>query len=402
MFKDLGIARLKSPKEREKLITEGNGLYVRVTPKGKKTWLHYGKNRKWMKLGEYPDMSLKDAREKNAKYKLSTDKGINPAELKFSDDPTIKEFYQRWFDEGIDKSGNKWSELYKRNVEHIFKADVLPSIGGVKVRDVSKSLVAHLIQQVIDRGSTSQARQVYARLKRLLNYAAELDIIEISPMVSMPTKGTVKSRDRVLKDDEIKLFITNLPHLDMETTTARVLEFILRTGQRPSECSGINANEVEGNWWIIPGERTKNGLAHRVYLTDEAIKLIGTPGRNGYYFESYITGQPIHRNALSKALRRSISGTEKTQKDKTPTIKMNPFTPHDLRRTCATRLAEIGFNDDVIGAVLNHKKRSVTGIYNRHQYDNEKIKAMEAWSLKLSKIIGTKEPAKVVNIGGRS
>ncbi len=400
-FTDLGVERSKSPKDREKLLTEGGGLYLRITPKGKKVWLHYGKTRKWHKLGEYPALTVKDAREENDKLKVLTDKGMNPVEMNSpGSDPTVREFFDRWHSEATGKTGKPWAPLYKTNVGYLFEADILPYIGGVKVRDVTKSNVAHIIQKIIDRKATGHARHVYRRLNRFFSYAAELDIIESSPMATMPTKGTATTLDKVLKVDEIKVFLSKIHNIDMAENTARALELILRTGQRPGECEGIHKNEVEGNWWTIPGERTKNGLTHRVYLTDEVLQLLGTPGRNGYYLESIVTGKPLFRNVAAKALRRSLTGKEKTQKDKSPSLPMDSFTPRDLRRTCATHLAELGFTDDVIGAVLNHKKRSVTGIYNRHQYDNEKQKALEAWGRKLAKITGSKWEAKVISLSG--
>lgn len=397
---DLSVERIRPLKDREKFQADMDGLYLKITPKKKKSWYHYGKTRKWLKIGDYPALSLSEARSENKKYKRATDKGLNHLDFDLpKQTPTVREFYDRWFKEGADKNSNPWSVLYKRNVYYIFETDVLPYIGGAKVKDITKQNVAHILQKVLDRKANSHTRQVYLRLKRFFNYAAELDLIKVSPMVSMPTKGTANTKDRVLKAEEIKTLLAALPGTDMAENTSKVLELILRTGQRPGECAGIHKDEVEENWWTIPGERTKNGLAHRVYLTDEALRLIGDPGTQGYYLDSPFTGKPLHRNAVSKALRRSLTGEEKTQKDKTPSLSMDFFTPHDLRRTCATHLADLGFTDDVIGAVLNHKKRSVTGIYNRHQYDNEKQNALETWNRKIQTLIDPQHSSsKVINL----
>lgn len=390
---DKAVERISAPKDREKYHADIDGLFLKITPKKKKSWYHYGKTRKWIKIGDYPALSLAKARSANNRYKEATDKGLNQLDFELpKDNPTVQEFYDRWHGEAVGKNNKPWSELYKRNVYYIFKKDILPYIGNAKVKDITKQNIAHLLQKVLDRKANSHTRQVYLRLKRLFNYAAELDIIVVSPMISMPTKGTANSKDRVLKADEIKTFLTSLPNTDMSEGAAKILELILRTGQRPGECTGIHKDEVEGNWWTIPSERTKNNLVHRVYLTDETIQLLGEPGPQGYYLYSPVTGLPFHRNAISKALRRSLTGQEKTQKDKSPSLAMDLFTPHDLRRTCATHLAELGFTDDVIGAILNHKKTSVTGIYNRHQYDNEKRNAQKAWNKKIQTIINpTKE-----------
>ena len=79
-------------------------------------------------------------------------------------------------------------------------------------------------------------------------------------------------------------------------------------------------------------------------------------------------------------------------------IAIDHFTPHDLRRTAATCLAGIGFSDEIIDAVLGHKKTGVVKIYNRHKYDNEKQKALEAWERKLKRITSGKGSGNVILI----
>ena len=97
--------------------------------------------------------------------------------------------------------------------------------------------------------------------------------------------------------------------------------------------------------------------------------------------------QPLAATVLSKALRRSVTGAEKKD-DNAITIPLAPFSPHDLRRSCATGLEALGFSGEVIGAVLNHKKAGVTGAhYMRHKFDAEKRKALEAWERRLDAIL---------------
>ena len=66
---------------------------------------------------------------------------------------------------------------------------------------------------------------------------------------------------------------------------------------------------------------------------------------------------------------------------------MEAWTPHDLRRTAATNMSALGFSDEVVDAVLNHVKKGVIAIYNRHRYDKEKKAALESWERKLTSII---------------
>ena len=386
-FSDIAISKKCKPQEKIYTVTEGDGLYMEISPKGGKTWKHYGKTRKWHTLGRYPAMSVKEARHENERVKKNTDRGrpaVNRETLNCNSN--FKELYKEWLGKAISVKGQPWSDAHKRNVEYMLEADVLPTLKDVKLKDIHRGDIRGLLDTIIDRGADNQALQVYRRLTRIFNYAAENDYIDISPMIHMPVVGSSKKKDRYLKNIEIETFLKYLPDANMTPDTARALEIILRTGQRPSEVTGANNSEIEGDWWTIPKERTKNNLEHRVFLTDKVKILFGDPNKHGYYFPSLRNPKkPLSHLVLSNALRRSLTGY-KQQKISTIPIK-ELFTPHDLRRTCATGLGALRFIDEVIGAVLNHKKQSVTGIYNRYQYDIEKQKALEAWDRKIAVII---------------
>jgi len=122
----------------------------------------------------------------------------------------------------------------------------------------------------------------------------------------------------------------------------------------------------------------------------------------GPKFISPFTGRPVHRHHLSQSVRRKFLPLSKDE-DKAKHIPKNPesrtypkrwdfekFTPHDLRRTCATHLVGLGFNQLLVGHILNHTDQSVTAIYNQYSYDKEKQEAMEAWEEKIRKLVGLK------------
>lgn len=400
-FTDAAVQKLK-PRENKFTVTEGNGLYLQVSPKGKKTWLHryeIGGKRKWHQLGEYPGMSLKAAREENEKISKVVARGECPADKAgLTGNSTVKDVYEEWFAKGADKKGRAWSDAYRRNVHYMFELDVLPKIGARKIRDITKRDIRTVLEKVEER-APHQALNVYRRLSRLFNHAASRDIIEVSPMAALDPIGSTSKKDRYLTADEIKILLISLPDSDMAPNTAAALELILRTGQRPSEVIGARKDEMQGDWWILPGERTKNGIEHRVPLTRAMKALFGEANEHGFFFPSLRNPeQPISHVVLSKAVRRSVSGAEKTQRDKTPSIPITPFSPHDLRRTCATGLAELGFTDEIIGAILNHKKVGVIAHYNVFRYDQEKKRALLAWERRLDEIITGKQAEKVVRL----
>ena len=144
------------------------------------------------------------------------------------------------------------------------------------------------------------------------------------------------------------------------------LKLILLTGQRPGEVAGIVPAEISGNWWTIPPERSKNGIENRVYLTDYALKLAKK--------------KPSVRNTLSNTLQK--------RREAGKLFNIQPFTPHDLRRTMATLVSEMGYSDSVIDRILNHTKQGVIKVYNRNNYDNEKKELLIDWEKKLLNIVG--------------
>ncbi|TWI77366.1 site-specific recombinase XerD [Desulfobotulus alkaliphilus] len=406
-FTDLGIERLKTTGKRY-TVTEGDGLYLEVSPKGKKRWLHryeLSGQRKWFPLGEFPAMKLKDARAENARLQKLTQDGGNPAEeraaLKAA--PTVQELFEEWHTRGTDKRGKPWSDGHKRNVQYMFGADVLPAIGSKKVADVTKRDLRVLLERIEAR-APNQALQVYRRLSRLFNYACQKDVIEHSPMTHLEPIGSTSRKSRYLSEREIGEFLAALPLMNAAPQTTRILELILRTGQRPSEVCGAHEAEIdtEGMWWTLPGSRVKNGSEHRIPLTGKMLDLFGLPNEHGLFFPSLRKEDtPVGHTILSKALRRSITGREKGT-DSERTLPLEDFSPHDLRRTCATGLAELGFTDEVIGAVLNHSRRGVTAQhYNHFRYDAQKRKALEAWERRLDRIAGKEEAGNVVSLSGR-
>jgi integrase len=155
------------------------------------------------------------------------------------------------------------------------------------------------------------------------------------------------------------------------------------TGQRVGEVAGIRPAELDldRRVWAIPAARTKNGYPHSVPLTDLAIEIIGEPSE-GYEVGRYVS------QAIQRAQAR---------------FGLEHWTPHDLRRTALTKMAELGVPPIVLGHIANHRtttKAGITlGVYVQHQYEREKREALELWADRLQGIISG--PANVVSMRER-
>ena len=162
----------------------------------------------------------------------------------------------------------------------------------------------------------------------------------------------------------------------------------LVTGQRIGEVANIALSELSlddaAPLWIIPSDRTKNGQPNRVPLSPLALKLIAEAkelaGESQWLFPSPNGEGPIDAHAPTRALARARDA-----------IGLNDFRIHDLRRTAATQMAELGVSPHTISMILNHvsaRQSTITSkVYVQYGYDREKRDALEAWSARLEAII---------------
>jgi len=186
-----------------------------------------------------------------------------------------------------------------------------------------------------------------------------------------------KTRDRVLTADELKTIWNTLndPTAYGLESVKRALLLTLITAQRPGEVAGMHRDEIHGNWWIIPKERTKYKThPYRVYLSGLALLVIGD--HPGYIFPAPRTGIAISENSLPSLVNIAVFDACKT-----PYFGLPRWTPHDFRRTAATVMSEdLEASDEEIDAILNHTKEGVIAVYNRNKYEKQKIRLMAMWA----------------------
>ncbi len=287
-FTDKYISNLK-PQAKMYQTREGRGFGVRVLPSGHKIWIFtytFDGKRRQMNLGSYPDKSLADARTAHAAaFTILNDKNTprDPQEerdQKHNADrqareerrlaPTVKALAKEYMDKHAKPNKKTW----KRD-ELCLNNDVLPVLGEVKAREVRKRDVVLLLEGIVERGAPGQARTVLEVMRRMFTFAVERDILENSPMFGVKPLTTKKAKDRVLTADEIKTLWAGLDAAGISDEIKRALRLILVTGARPGEVIGMHTSEIDGDWWQIPADRSKNGICHRVFLTGTAKEIIG-------------------------------------------------------------------------------------------------------------------------------
>ncbi len=212
----------------------------------------------------------------------------------------------------------------------------MPHWGHRKARDIERRDVIALIESKAETAPIA-ANRLLACVRNVFNFAIERDLLGASPclMVKAPTKES--RRERVLTDDEIRtVWFSIEAAAGVSDAVKGILKLILATAQRPGECCEIEWSEIDGKWWTIPGAKAKNGLAHRVPLTETALEIVGDQPRTGRYVFPGRGERPIQVNALAHAVRR-LHG-----------FGVADWTPHDLRRTVASLMTGAGVSRLVV------------------------------------------------------
>lgn len=387
----------------DELVT---GLCFRVSPAGTKTWsLVYTRpannKRARIPLGRYPNVPVADARDaaKDARIKLA--KGGDPGREKATA-MTVADLVDSY----LARSTTKTNGSPKRSLPEIgrrLRKNVTAVIGAIRLADLHKRDVTRCIDAVKDRGAGLEANRVFEDMRAMLRWAHGRGDIDGLLTLGMRKPTGTEPRDRALTPEEIRILWAALPQAEMREVTRNVLRLCLVTAQRVGEVAGITRDEldVEARIWTIPASRTKNGIEHKVPLSEMALGIIRAQmAANGaiaarkkrkpsaYLFPAPGGRAPIDAASIPKAVKRE---EKPAGKPNALTMGVKPFTPHDLRRSASTMLEAMGVSPIVIGHVLNHqsvKKATVTSKhYALHTYDRERREALELLGARLAGII---------------
>lgn len=380
---------------------EFKGLGLRTTANGVKAFVYNFRNARGQQrritLGKWPVITATAARLRARDFATKVFWGEDPLEQKKNQRTalTIKRLVDLFAKGGLTDNGKKISGYVpskKRGweVELYLRRDFLPFVGlNTVAADVPRSDIIALLDEKATTAPIA-ANRLLGSIQRLYTWGIEKDLLGTTPCARLKRPGKENSRDRVLSDKEIHTFWHRLDSTKRMSEGVRVaLRLILITAARPGEVCGLDWNELDltSRWWEVPRERTKGDRLHRVPLTGLALEQIEKQPRVGHWVFPSLKEQPLKVSALAFALRHNREH-----------FALRRFTPHDLRRTCASHLAAVDVDRFIISRVLNHVDREITGVYDRYGYDKQKRRALESWDCKLRAIIGQRVKAEVVEI----
>jgi integrase len=298
----------------------------------------------------------------------------------------------------------EWAKSYGL-VERTLRLHAIPVLGSKPLPKITKADIA----AVLDRIPAKQAgvrRNTFTVLRRLFRVAAARGDLERSPIEGVGPPRAPASRDRVLDDDELAIVWRAAATLGYPF--APYFQLLILTGQRREEVAGLEWGELQRSaaLWTLPAARAKNGVVQLVHLTEAAIEILDgmsdvkraagavTWPRKGFVFT---TNGKTSVSGYSKAKARLDKAIDELRLEEAEEgVKVAPFTSwrvHDLRRTLATGLQRLGVRFEVTEAVLNHisgAKAGVAGVYQRHDWRDEKRGALEVWG---RHVAGLLEPA---------
>jgi integrase len=279
-----------------------------------------------------------------------------------------------------------------RHLERYFKR-----LDGLPARSVTGKHIDDELKRISSENGLIAGNRARRSLNALFVWALGKGRVDKNHVIGTdkPLEKEI-SRERVLTDSELKSIWAACGDDDH----GRIIKFLMLTGQRRDEVGGIAESELQRKLrlWSLPRERVKNGKAHDVPLPPAALALLPAP-RPG---RDLLFG---HGNGSFSGWSRCKTRLDKRIKNASPNGKgIAPWRLHDLRRTVASGMAKLGVNLPVIEKVLNHISGSfggVVGVYQRHDFADEKRQALEAWAAHVEKLVAVDAGDNVVTFKGK-
>lgn len=371
------IKALKPHPARHRWVNDGDGLYLRIAPSDRRTWIWRTKRNgktSYTTIGEWPSYTVKAARIELAKR---TGRTTPPNAL------TVEDALQEWFADQIEP------RYRVVNTTRTYVDRSIAEFGPRRLQELTRAEIARFVRGYA-KDTPVAANRCLSALKLALGWCVEMGYLDHSPAEGLTRRvagGDEQSRRRVLSDGEIsEVWRLNSPN-------ANLLRALLLTGCRIAELQKARPEHVQGDWLFIPAEHSKNGRAHRVYIVDKLLEQFNGPPPRLFHAVS-----PTAVQAWVRRLQVDVESGSPREPwasirplDPQNGQPMPAWTPHDMRRTFASRLGDLGVAPHVIERLLNHVQEGVAGIYNRAELEAERIAATKAWAAEVARIVGVRE-----------
>jgi integrase len=375
--------------KKDALVFDGEqrGLGVRVTARGGKSYVAqytFAGSKRRVPLGSCSAISLAAAREAVRAILGDAARGVDTAaerkeaRLKAAADGlTLADLIDQWDKLHLSAKRANYSRAATGSLRRSFAHHLDKPAAAV-----DRSAVVRVLDGLSKDDKTAMAGALARYGSALYGWAIRRGTLSGNPFERVPVAPTVR-RERVVSDDEINRIWAGTEGPGAFNGIVRML---MLTGQRREEVARMTWDEITPDLsvWTIPTSRAKNGIAHVVPLSPQAQTVLRAAprinrGSNDDSPDLVFPGEPGVFSGWSKSKAR-LDGR----------IGVNGWTLHDLRRTTATGLQKLGVRLEVTESVLNHvsgSRAGVTGIYQRHDWAEEKRAALNAWGEHIAVIV---------------
>jgi len=381
------------------------GLRLRVTPGGKKAWFYRFRDpvsNKLQKvtLGYYPELKLAAARttwselagvrrkRQNPKATLAAQAKARHAEeakalAEVEDDLfTVKRLVTLYANAISSEQGADYKKSWKPR-KHILDRKLVDPYSTLPARTLARGDVRGILDGLRSEGKMVMANRTLASIRALYNWAIDNEHPRSNPITANPCARlkvtSENSRQRALNDPELKTLLTRLPKSDVLTDQEKdVLALALATGARIGEVCSMHHEEIfDDNEWRIPAGKTKNGKVHTVFLSTLARSIVKRQKTDDYVFP----------NAKVKSKHVRLDTVEAHLREALPALKVEKFTPHDLRRSMSTWLGQEQVDNRIIDRMLNHQPKNLEKTYNVSQYAKPAAQWWQSWGTHLESML---------------
>ncbi len=379
---DVQIRNAK-PKEKSYKIADGEGLHILVMPNGSRLWrLKYRVRgiEKQLAIGPYPQISLKEARDKRDEAKKALRSGIDPSQAKkaqkVSDSGahSFETIAREWFE----KFSSTWSASHGERIIRRLERDIFPWLGKRPVNEIKASDLLSVLRRIEERGAVETAHRASQNCGQVFRYAIATGRAERDPSQDLrgaipPTKA--KHHASITDPQEIGVLLRAIDGYKGGLVVRAAFRLAPLIFLRPGELRRLDWSEIDFDKKEIhiPGSKMKMKEKHIVPLSLQALEILEeirpVTGEGRYVFPSPRSwDRPMSENAILVALR--TLGYDNDQ-----------MTGHGFRSMASTLLNEQGWNRDAIERQLAHAERDeIRAAYNYAQHLPERRKMMQAWA----------------------
>ena len=378
------------PKDREYNLADGYGLILRVKPTGTKSWLfnYYHpitKKRKNLSLGQYPALTLANARIERTKAKELLANNIDPQEHR-NDQQALEQFKANttflfvatnWFEIKKAKIAERTSISLWRSLEN----HILPALGHRPIDKITAPETIKALEPLAAKGSLELTSKIIGHLNEIMSHAVNTGLLDHNSLAGIRAafKTPQVTNMPSIPPSELPELMQTIARASIKIVTRFLIEWQLHTMVRPSEAAGAMWSEIDfdNKLWNIPAERMKKKRPHSVPLTQQTLSLLSAI-------------QPIsgHREFIFPADRKPSkpSCSQTANKALSRMGYKGRLVAHGLRSIASTTLNEQGFDGDVIEAALAHiDNNEVRRAYNRTEYLERRRAVMAWWSEHIEK-----------------